>query len=302
MTHLGALVSVIVPTYNRARTLPRSVKSVFSQNYSNLELIIVDDGSTDDTRAFLETVTDPRLRVIRHEVNRGASAARSTGLAAARGDLIAFQDSDDEWLEGKLSKQVAALDAAGTSCVLVYCTKIVYGRDDQFRRGRRRVVCVPGPREETLSGDLRELLWSRSFIGTPQMLVRAEAARRIGGFDPRIYSSEEWDFAIRLSETGEFEFVDEPLINTYIQTDSISRPSPRSSFGLLVIYNKLKRKGVPRRILSGHYSKLGYRLARTGRAGRGGTLIRAAIAMSPLAGKNWARHLAFLLRRLRGRR
>ncbi|MGB3624622.1 MAG: glycosyltransferase family 2 protein, partial [Henriciella sp.] len=104
----GSLVSVVIPTYNRARTLRRAVESVLRQSYTNLELIVVDDASTDDTKAVLSSINDPRMRVITYEFNRGCAAARNIGARDARGEYLAFQDSDDEWLADKLSKQVAA--------------------------------------------------------------------------------------------------------------------------------------------------------------------------------------------------
>ncbi|MBC7224455.1 MAG: glycosyltransferase family 2 protein, partial [Anaerolineae bacterium] len=101
------LVSVITPTYNRAALLPRSMESVLSQDFADLELIVVDDGSTDRTPQVVAQFADPRLRYIRFAENRGIGAARHAGVEASQGDLIAFNDSDDVWLPGKLAYQVA---------------------------------------------------------------------------------------------------------------------------------------------------------------------------------------------------
>ena len=113
------LISVILPTYNRAHTLMRAVTSVLNQDYREIELIVVDDASTDGTTELLESIADPRLRVIRHDHNKGVAGATNTGIQAARGEIIAFQDSDDEWLDGKLSHQMARLAAAPSDCVCV---------------------------------------------------------------------------------------------------------------------------------------------------------------------------------------
>jgi glycosyltransferase involved in cell wall biosynthesis len=101
------LVSVVVPCYNRARLIPRAVKSVQEQNFESLEIVLVDDGSSDDTVGVVERLktTEPRIRFLRHERNRGEAAARNTGVKNARGRYIAFLDSDDEWLPGKLKCQ-----------------------------------------------------------------------------------------------------------------------------------------------------------------------------------------------------
>jgi len=292
-------VSVVIPTYNRARTLSRAVGSVLSQDFRDIEVIIVDDGSTDATRDVVSSFGDERVRLISHDVNRGVGAARNTGIEAARGDLVAFQDSDDEWLQGKLSAQVRALEAAGEACLLVYCTKIVYGRDADHVRGPRRAVCVPGPEVSELSGDLREFLWRQHVISTQTMLVRTDALRRIGGFDTRLYNSEEWDIAIRLSEFGTFAFVDEPLVNNYIQKDSISTLTAKVPYSQLVISNKMKRRGVPASVQAAQLAWVGDLLGRLGRPRRGEVLIRASLAARPVNVKTWAR---FAVNRLRGLR
>lgn len=104
-------VSVIIPTYNRAHLIGRAIKSVLNQTYKDFEIIIVDDGSTDKTEEVVKDFKDERVRYIRREKNKGGSAARNTGIKAARGEYIAFQDSDDEWLPEKLEKQMKAFEA-----------------------------------------------------------------------------------------------------------------------------------------------------------------------------------------------
>lgn len=292
------VVSVIIPTYNRSGTLERAITSVLSQNYLELELIIVDDGSTDDTKNIVAAFDDSRIKFIEHDRNRGVGAARNTGIRAASGEIIAFQDSDDEWLHGKLAKQVQALAAAGDHCVLAYCTKIVYGRDADFNRGARRIICVPGPEVTELSGDLQHFLWEHHVISTQTMVIRADALRDIGGFDTNLYNCEEWDLAIRLSEIGTFAFVDEPLVNTYIQHDSISTVSRKTVFSLLMIANKLKRRGVPSSVLAERLAWIGYRLGRLGQPRRGAILLGASLSARPLHLKSWVRLLRNHMRRI----
>ena len=105
-------VTVILPVYNRSGSLEDSMRSVLNQSFRDLELIVVDDASTEDLRTIVEAVGDPRVRYIRQARNGGASVARNAGLAAARGAFIAFQDSDDLWLPGKLARQMEMLQAA----------------------------------------------------------------------------------------------------------------------------------------------------------------------------------------------
>ena len=281
------LVSVILPTYNRSHTLLRAINSVLNQDYRTIELIVVDDASTDGTNALLATITDPRLRIIRHDRNKGVAGATNTGIQSARGAMIAFQDSDDEWLDGKLSQQMARFAAAPPDCVCIYCIKIVYGRDPKFRRGQRRVACVPGPEATVVEGNLREVLWRRNIVSPQTALCTREAALRVGGFDEKLRSDQDWDFFSQLAEIGSFAFVDAPLVSTYLQTDSISANTRKSQYSQFIVTNKMKRRGVPRVVLAEHWARLGYHIGQH----RGTVLLRAALATRPLHAKSWARYL-----------
>jgi glycosyltransferase involved in cell wall biosynthesis len=298
--HNPGLVSVVIPTYNRAATLPRAIKSVLGQDYDNLELIIVDDASTDETAEVLSRVDDPRMRVIVHEKNKGFAGALNTGGHAARGDIIAFQDSDDEWLDGKLSRQMQALSAA-PECVCVYCMKIVYGRDPDYVRGKRRIVCVPGPEVEKVSGDMRLALAHKNIVSTQTVVCRRDAFLRVGGFDERLYNSVDWDFTSRLAALGSFAYVDEPLVNTYIQKDSISTLSHKRPYSMLIIANKLKRSGIPATVQADSWAHLGVMMGRLGYPRRAEVLIRASLAARPLVAKTWGHFLLNRLTRLRAR-
>jgi glycosyltransferase involved in cell wall biosynthesis len=296
----GSLVSVVVPTYNRASTLRRAVESVLGQSYANLELIVVDDASTDDTKAVLSSIDDPRMRVITHEFNKGCAAARNTGAMDSRGLYLAFQDRDDEWLADKLSKQVAAFVRADDKCVATYCIKVVYGRDQSRKYGIRRVVCVPGPDEIELSGrDLKRRLQETNLVSTQTILCSKRAFDLVGGFDEKLKNSVDYDFVYRLSGIGDFAFVDEPLVMTYIQGDSISRCSKAALYSQLIITNKKKRRGVSRRSLAGEWAHLGYRIGKNGFPRRGQILLRAALAEKPLTHYIWLRYLVNTLRMLR---
>lgn len=120
MTENKPTVSIIIPTYNRSQLIARAVKSVLNQTYQNFELIIIDDGSTDNTRELVTSFNDERIRYIRHEENKGEAAARNTGLKAARCDYIAYQDSDDEWLPEKLARQIELLQDASPEVGVIY--------------------------------------------------------------------------------------------------------------------------------------------------------------------------------------
>jgi D-inositol-3-phosphate glycosyltransferase len=132
------LVTVIIPTYNRADLVKGAIESVLAQSYSQWELLVVDDASTDETSTILQGMSDERIRYIRHSQNRGGSAARNTGLAQAKGAYIAFLDSDDEWLPTKLEKQVAHFEHLPLNVGLVYTGALVV-RDGGVQEEQRPV-------------------------------------------------------------------------------------------------------------------------------------------------------------------
>ena len=126
------LVSVVIPIFNRVGTIERAIRSVLTQSYTNIEVIVVDDGSSDGSPNVVRSINDSRITLIELPKNTGVSYARNIGVSAAKGSFLAFQDSDDEWLAGKLERQIAVMDSQGELCVLVYCTKIVYARDESI--------------------------------------------------------------------------------------------------------------------------------------------------------------------------
>lgn len=286
------LVSIILPTFNRAATLKRAIASVLNQDYTNIELIVIDDGSTDNTRDILAEVNDKRVHIFFHDRNLGLGAARNTGLNMASGELVAFQDSDDEWLYAKLSIQVQALVDSPQSCVCVYCIKIVYGRDSDHVSGMRRVACVPGPDVAKVSGNLTATLQIDNLVSTQTILCRREEALSVGGFDPRLRNSVDWDFVLRLSEVGEFKFVNLPLVNTYVQEDSVSKLTHKAIYSQMIISNKMRRRGVPDRVNARRWANLGNRLGASGYPARADVLLRKSIASLPFSGYCWLRFLA----------
>ena len=134
MEPIKDLVSVIIPTYNRAHLIKRSAESVLNQTYTNLELIIVDDGSTDDTEEVVKTLNDNRVTYIK-QPNQGACAARNNGIDHAKGEFIAFQDSDDVWHEDKLEKQIKCLKETGADfcfCSVKTSTSLGFKKKSKF--------------------------------------------------------------------------------------------------------------------------------------------------------------------------
>lgn len=213
-------VSVVIPTYNRADVIPRAVESVLDQTFEDLELLVVDDGSTDDTVAMLESIDDPRLRVITHETNRGANVARNTGIEHAEGEFVAFLDSDDEWDRRKLQFQLARYETAAPGCVAVYCD---FERQSEGFGGRVLSSVATGlaafdearPQEggdELTSEILADYL--HSGAGST-LLVETDVARKIGGFDEELDRFQDPDFLLRVVQEGRLAYVARPLVTRY---------------------------------------------------------------------------------------
>lgn len=207
-------ISVVLPTHNRANTLRRAIDSVLSQTFEDLELIVIDDASDDHTKQVVDGLTDPRLRYLHHHVNRGAPAARNTGIDAARGTYVAFQDSDDFWQPDKLAKQMAVVESADGTDEIIYCGMLRREGDvDRY---------IPDRAVALRDGDiLRQLLFA-NFVGTPTLVVRCSLLRGIGGFNVELGRYQDWDLAIRLAEIARFRLVDEPLVIAHDTPGNIS--------------------------------------------------------------------------------
>ena len=291
-------ISVIIPTHNRAETLGRALDGVLAQTLAPMEVIVVDDASNDGTAAMVRAMQDPRIRLIRHDVNRGAGAARNTGVAAARGELIAFQDSDDDWMSSKLARQAAFLDALGPEHVAVFCTKIDYGRarrgdalPERLIHGPRRVLCVPHPLDPVTGGDLHARLLLGNVIGPQTTLIRRAAFDALGGFDTRLRNNEDWDFFIRLSERGPIGFLDEPLVLVIASEGSISRNPFYSAFSLVTIVGRIRRKISDPIVLAGHFSTVSSNLRRAGKNRFARRYLRRAVALRPLRTRDYLKYI-----------
>lgn len=212
------LVSVIIPTYNRMDTLPRSMESVLRQTYGNLELIVVDDGSTDGTEEYVKGMADRRIRYVQGDGNRGPAAARNMGVRLAQGEYVAFQDSDDEWHLDKLEKQMRLLLDSELGNDMVYCE---YTRYHEQTRGE----VVPSREIPTgyKHGNILAVLLLQPLIGTPTIVVKKEYFIQAGGFDEKLRTFEDYEFTVRFSCQYHIGFVEESLVKVYDQPNSIDK-------------------------------------------------------------------------------
>lgn len=199
---MRSVVSVIMPAWNAAGTIVEAIESVLQQSFSDLELIVVDDGSTDDTADQVRSMHDPRLALLSIP-HSGVGAARNRGVAAACGDYISFLDADDIWLPDKLEVQVELLEAQpAAGAVYGFVDKI--DADGTARRPIFRQV-AEGWILETL------LVWNLIANGS-NLLVRRHAFEQVGGFDESLEAAEDWDLSIRLARVCEFVCVPRTLV------------------------------------------------------------------------------------------
>ena len=203
-------VSVVLPTYNRAQTLGRAVESVLSQTFGDLELVVVDDGSTDETGAVLLAYAgDRRVRIIREARNAGCAAARNLGLSASAGRYVAFQDSDDEWRPDRLKKAVAALDKLPPEFGVFYSDMLRVEGD-----GGSHYLASPAVRRGVFI-DPQTLDYTVHGVGIQTALIRRECFDRVGLFDVALPRLIDLDLFIRLSDHFDFFHQREPLVNYY---------------------------------------------------------------------------------------
>jgi len=204
---MKGLVSVIIPTYNRASFLKRAIESVLAQTYEAIEIIVVDDGSTDDTHTLVASYGDKVLFI--RQNHEGASAARNRGLLLARGEFIAFLDSDDYWAKEKLAEQLTALEQHPEAAVC-YTWYALVDQDEQFSRA----IC---PQDK---GDIFSAVYFRNHLITPHLLIKRscffEGEELILKFDPNLIIAE--DFKLRLQLASAYHFCYVPKCLVYVTT------------------------------------------------------------------------------------
>jgi glycosyltransferase involved in cell wall biosynthesis len=256
------LISVIIPAYNREKTLEICVKSILNQTYTDLEVIIVDDASTDRTVEIAHQLvkSDHRVRCLRHSSNLKAQAARNTGIKSAKGNWIAFLDSDDQWLPDSLELRFNLANSANVKVVYSECYVI---RPDS---PQEHWGMVP------LSGNIYRHILQQPGPMFQSLLVAREALERIGFLDESIMTYQEWETSIRLSKHYEFAFVETPtFIYDCRGSDTMSKNMLKDAEGYRQILKKhfleiVKHLGLPG--LARHYQVLASRYQLAGETGQ----------------------------------
>lgn len=208
------LVSVVVPTYNRAHLIKKSIDSILKQTYQDFEIIVVDDGSTDNTNEVIKSITDERIKYIKHEKNKGQSAARNTGIKAATAEWIALLDSDDIWLQTKLEKQLKATEDLTDEYGVIHCG-VQYIDFATGKNLNRWIV-----REDINYEIFNNTIGAHSHTST--MLIRKKVFDDVGYFDESIPSHEESELSLRIAQKYKYKLVDEFLVVSSINHKQVT--------------------------------------------------------------------------------
>jgi glycosyltransferase involved in cell wall biosynthesis len=255
-------VSVVIPTYNRAHLLPRAIQSVLDQTYQDLEIIIVDDGSRDNTERVIKNFKDERIRYIQHNQNKGASAARNTGIRESRGKYIAFQDSDDEWFSNKLEKQIEAFADAPPEVGIVY--------SGFYRIEADRKLYLPSDQLSLKEGNIHNELLKGNFVGTPTVLMKKECFRNQRYFNESLPALEDWELWIELSKYYAFRYIKKPLLCSYSTPNSINlNENNMLKAHEIILLTHLDDFSKNKKNLSEHYYDIGTGLCSIGNFNNG---------------------------------
>jgi glycosyltransferase involved in cell wall biosynthesis len=286
------LVSVIIPNYNYGRFLSDAIQSALGQSYPNLEVIVVDDGSTDNS-AEIAGRFGTQIKLI-EQPNAGVSAARNRGISESQGALVAFLDSDDMWLPTKIEKQVRAFDE-DPQIGLVHCGYVELYEDGSF--GRTHL--------DGLSGHvaLELLRYQRPVIlgGGSATVVKRSVCRDVGGFDPNVSPAEDWEFYYRCSKNTKVGFIKEPLVKYREHQNNAHLNVPRMEKAILGAFDKAFAENGPdlANIRNECYGKIHSVLAGSYfRAGMYGHFLRHALKSIWLSPSNLVRFVMFPFRRL----
>jgi glycosyltransferase involved in cell wall biosynthesis len=203
-------ITVVIPAFNRAHLIATAIESVLKQDRSDhlMDIIVVDDGSTDDLAGALRPY-GAQVTCIRHLKNCGAAAARNTGIAAARGEYIAFLDSDDEWLPGKLQQQLTSMRKRqwALSCTAYYLS----------RAGAPEII---SPRLDSGLLALSDLVWGCFVSPGSTLIFERRLFDEVGPFDAGLRRLEDWDWLLRCAEKHDLPFISEPLARIHVATNA----------------------------------------------------------------------------------
>jgi glycosyltransferase involved in cell wall biosynthesis len=262
-------VSVIIPTYNRSHIISKTIGCVLSQSFDDLEILLIDDGSTDNTTDIVAQIQDSKIRYHKKE-NGGASSARNLGLEKSRGDFIAFLDSDDLWPKDYLAKMLVYFND-DSKLVVAYCLTTVRNDDGE--------VIDSDSQQRCYSGNITANLFVNSVVWPSGAVIRKKIANGVT-FDESLKNSEDFDFFLRLSLKGHFVFVNDVKVFRGSSEDSLSNSCGINCSRILVLerfYNNLGGKSIIPR--SAAMKKIGHSYRRIAECYRKDMCRSAALIM-----------------------
>lgn len=272
-------VTVIIPTYNRSAYLRNAIASVLAQTYTDLEILVVDNASCDNTREIVEGFKERPIRYIRHESNRGGAVARNTGIAHSQSEYIAFLDDDDEWLPNKLEAQMNIFEQCSPQVGAVYTGHRNVNRDT----GETTLIWRP-----LKKGKLHEELLKKNWVGpTSSVVLRRECLEKVGTFDERLPSFQDYDLWIRIAQEYLFEFVEEILVTYYEHEKKIWTDHGALEKGLECMVDKYAESAELKKSFCNHYLDLGERCFLNGDMKKGRELLRMGIKIYPFEFRNY---------------
>lgn len=270
------IVSVIIPTYNRAHVVNQAIESVLRQTHQDYEIIVVDDCSTDNTEEVIKDYVDSRIHYLRHEQNHGAPWARNSGAKIARGKYLAFLDSDDFWYPEFLERQLSVLGDLPPT-VGMTCNGLIRKTDESIR--------IMKFINRALTFD--ENLIHGAGICTSSFVVRKSAFQKIGGFDVDFNSFQDFDFLLRMSAQYRIKAIDDVLLEYRPGVDSISRNMAAKAQGFNHIINNYRDDILRLGLVNKYYFKLGQYYILSGGLVSGWKWWMQALRNNPLDTKIW---------------
>lgn len=236
----SSYVSIIIPTYNREDTIMRAIQSVLHQSYPYFELIIVDDHSVDNTENVVQSIRDDRIKYYKLDENKGVSGARNEGVRRSKYDIIAFQDSDDEWLPQKLEKQILALEQSAPDVGLVY---------HMYEMDSGRIFPPDWAKKEWRQGYILPYLFYQNMVGAPTMLLYKECFYAVGGFCEELRCLEDYEFILRFSDKYKVSYIDEILLKVHNTSKGVNSQAENLIHAMLYIVQRWKREMLQYQLL-----------------------------------------------------
>ncbi|MCK8083867.1 glycosyltransferase family A protein [Vibrio sp. 1CM24A] len=273
------LISVVIPTHNRSIMLDRAINSVLTQTYENLEVIVVDDASTDDTENLVSSYQDSRVSYIKIKNSKGANFARNTGVRSSNGEYVAFLDDDDIWFPNKLFLQVEMLKN-NSNLGLVYTGIEVVTEGEDIRYSIK----------PKFNGDISKIILTDNCIGTTSTVVLSRKVfEKAGGFDENLPQLQDYDLWIRIAQICEVGFISDDLIYYYVHQSISQLTSSADKNKSAIEYidkkhahliNDLPLK-LQRKRFCQRYNAMGKRLMKSGNNSQARSLFIKSFRLSP---------------------